>query len=159
MLARDWSWSPKGGWEGTGGKCSEEPPPTHTPPGSTPGYLLRCLTLRGASAPPAPAGRYLWGSRPAAASRAGVLLPALPLPLRAPPCGRGCIGGGATAAGAGPSGSWCSGGKRPEAVSPHRAPCRSQAQPSEPLGLRPAAEKRKQCYLCSDQLGGQEQDT
>lgn len=103
--------------------------------------------------------RYLWGSRPAAASRAGVLLPALPLPLRAPPCGRGCIGGGATAAGAGPSGSWCSGGKRPEAVSPHRAPCRSQAQPSEPLGLRPAAEKLEQCYLCSDQLGGQEQDT
>lgn len=56
MLARDWSWSPKGGWEDTGGKRSEEPPPTHTPPGSTPGYLLRCLTLRGASAPPAPAG-------------------------------------------------------------------------------------------------------
>lgn len=78
------------------------PPPSHIH--ITRGHARPRSPLSGlTTVPPLPrARRYLWGSRPAAASRAGVSLPALPLPLPvpAPP------GGGATAVGAGPTGSW-----------------------------------------------------
>lgn len=62
--------------------------------------------------PPVPRSRrYLWGSRPAAASRAEVPLPALPLPLRAPaPPGAGqCRGRGRSGAGGADPGAFCRG--------------------------------------------------
>lgn len=75
---------------------STEPTPVHALPSSP------------TAVTPLPrARRYLWGSRPAAASRAGVPLPALQPPLRrrlrlgAGPWGRGHRGGGA-----GPGAGW-----------------------------------------------------
>lgn len=126
---------------------------THTAPGPTPGYLLPCLTLLRCLHSPR-ACRYLWGSRPAAASRAGVSLPALPLPLRAPapPVGRGHIGGGATAAGAGSVPELAQRRealRRPEAVSPH----------SEHPASNPRPRNGNSVTCVPDQLGGQEQDT
>lgn len=65
---------------------------------TTRGHARPRSPLSGLTAvPPLPrTRRYLWGSRPAAASRAGVSLPALPLPLpvQSPPGGGGQSGVG-----------------------------------------------------------------
>lgn len=102
MPTRDWSWSPEGGWEATGSQGGEGPPPTHTAPEPTPVHVLPSSPT---AVTPFPRARwYLWGSRPAAASRAGVPLPALQLPLQAPaPPGGGATQGAGPHSGAGPA--------------------------------------------------------